>query len=106
MNALKNCRVCGTSYGTAKISLLERNDQGAVAHITCPTCVHSSLVFLGKTGHGLGFLGLMTDLNFADAEHFRDRPEISEEVLFGANKLFSTVSRRFVAEIYYQSLIS
>lgn len=106
MNALKNCRVCGTNYGAARIRLLERTDQGAVAHITCPVCVHSALVFFGKTGHGVGFLGLMTDLNFADAERFQSRATISERTLYGASELMSKDSRRLVAEIYYQSLLS
>ncbi|OGH64763.1 MAG: hypothetical protein A2821_01255 [Candidatus Magasanikbacteria bacterium RIFCSPHIGHO2_01_FULL_41_23] len=99
---LKNCRVCGSNYGADKIRLIDRNEIGAVAHITCSVCVHSALVFFGKTAHGLGFLGMMTDLNFADAERFRGRPKISENFLYAANECLTTKSRQLVAAIYYQ----
>lgn len=106
IQALKNCRVCGTNYGSEKIHLVDRTKTGTVAHITCPVCVHSALVFFGQTAHGLGFLGFMTDLNFTDAARFRDRPEISEAMVRAANKLLITDSHRVVSHLYYQSLLS
>lgn len=101
----QNCRVCGDAYNPSEVGLLEESDQGTVAHATCGKCAHATLLFLGKTNHGIGCLGLATDLNREDAERFQDHPPISENTLLAGAELISKGSRNLVAHIYYQSLL-
>lgn len=101
----QNCRVCGDAYNPNEVGLLDESDQGTVAHATCSKCAHATLLFLGKTDHGIGCLGLATDLNREDAERFQDKPALSESMLLASAELISKGSRNLVAYIYYQSLL-
>jgi hypothetical protein len=106
IQVLKNCRVCGTDYGTNKIRIIEKNDDGSVAHITCPKCVHSSLVFFGQTEHGFGFLGFTTDLSAKDVVRLSKKSKITMTTVRGTQKLLREASGSLVSYIYYQSLLS
>ncbi len=101
----QNCRVCGDAYKPSEVGLLDKNDRGTVAHATCGKCAHATLFFLGKTEHGIGCLGLATDLNREDAERFQDRPALSEKTLLAGAKLISKSSHNLVTHIYYQSIL-
>ena len=101
----QNCRVCRGVYNPNEVGLLDESDQGTVAHATCGKCAHATLLFLGKTDHGIGCLGLATDLNQEDAKRFQDKPALSESVLLASAEIISKGSRNLVAHIYYQSLL-
>lgn len=101
----QNCRVCGGAYESNEVGLLDENDQGTVAHATCGKCLHATLLFLGKTEHGIGCLGLATDLNREDAKRFQDKPALSETALLASAHIINKRSRSLVTHLYYQSLL-
>ena len=101
----QNCRVCGGTYQSSEVGLLDENEQGTVAHATCGKCAHATLLFLGKTDHGIGCLGLATDLNREDAKRFQDQPALSEQTLLASAEFIRKRSRNLVTHLYYQSLL-
>ncbi len=105
LDKVKACRLCGRAFTNKQIKLIERTKTATVAHATCSECHHATIVFLGKTNHGIGFLGLSTDLNGADAEHFKDAAPVSEKTLFAAHHLLTTDSRSLVSHLFYQNLL-
>lgn len=105
LDTVKTCRLCGGKYTDQQITLIDHSDTATVAHITCAACQHSTLVFLGKTNHGIGFLGLSTDLSGEDAARFKKSKPVSEEVVLKAHHLLETDQRALVAQLYYQSLL-
>ena len=105
LDTVKSCRLCGGKYTNEQIQLIDRTETGTVAHATCGQCRHATLVFMGKTGHGLGFLGLSTDLSGSDAERFKATPPLSEAALLSAHSLLEKDSRRLIAHLYYQNLL-
>lgn len=105
LDKVKSCRLCGTVFTNEQISLIERTDTATVAHATCAKCQHATLVFLGKTSQGIGFLGLSTDLSKADARRFKELKPVSENTLLAAHKLLAKDSQRLVSHLYYQNLL-
>ena len=105
LDTVKSCRLCGGKYTSEQIQLIDRTETGTVAHATCGQCCHSTLVFMGKTNHGLGFLGLSTDLSEADAKRFKTGEPVSENQLLAAHRLLEKDSRSLVTHLYYQSFL-
>lgn len=105
LDKVKTCRLCGGTFTNDQVKLLDRTETATVAHATCAKCQHATIVFLGKTNHGIGFLGLSTDLNQTDAEFFKTARPVSENTVLAAHRLLAKDSKSFVAHLFYQNLL-
>lgn len=105
LDKVKSCRLCGGAFTNDQVLLIDRTDTATVAHATCQKCQHATIVFLGKTNQGIGFLGISTDLNQADAQRFKSAEPVSEKTVFAAHRLLATDSQSLVTHLFYQNLL-
>ena len=81
---INKCPICATAYNTVEAKLFAKKGNANLIHITCGHCQSSFMAMILLLSQGLSSVGMVTDLNFADASKFYPRPSISlDEALEG-----------------------
>lgn len=78
---IKRCPTCTKDYKQQHIKVVEEQTGTAVVHITCSQCKQAMIAVLGRTGLGVGFIGLATDLTLEDAKRLNRSDSFTEEDL-------------------------
>jgi len=76
------CPFCESDLNPVKAKLIDNKEDLYLVHIQCKKCQGNILAVLMKTAAGINSLGLITDLNSADAFRFKDKERLlADEVL-------------------------
>lgn len=67
---INRCPVCGSVYNTKNARLFASQDSANMIHISCAKCAGNFIAMVVQVGHSLSSMGIVSDLNFSDAEKF------------------------------------
>lgn len=79
---ISRCPVCNENYNLEGAKLVEEKDNACLIHLTCGKCQGYFLTMVLNFSHGLSSVGMITDLNYNDAQRiYRSVPLTLDEVL-------------------------
>lgn len=79
-----HCPICGTKYTTEQAQLFLKQDTLNLIHLTCAQCSSGFIAMVMMVGQGLSSVGMITDLNCADARRlYKTAPLTVDEVIEG-----------------------
>ncbi len=82
LKLVQKCPVCNHDYTEGKIEILDENEQGFLAYLTCGHCSSSIIVRVMTMPHGLIGNAILTDLSAIEVMDYTLEPEIiSDNVL-------------------------
>lgn len=85
---INHCPVCGSIYNTKNAKLFARQDHASLIHISCVKCASNFIAMVVEIGHGLSSVGIVSDLDFNDAERFcRIGPIEADEMIEGFRQI-------------------
>lgn len=94
LKLISRCPICNTPYEVQDAKLFAEQENTTLVHITCRQCSSAFLSMMMRLGQGLSSVGMITDLNFTDAEKIYHLEPISlDEAIAGyefiqTNKFF------------------
>lgn len=65
---INSCPVCGAHYAADSIAVFAEFDTVHAVHTTCSKCHSSFMAMIMAMGQGMSTVGMVTDLNLADAK--------------------------------------
>ena len=83
---MQECPLCSEHYNPDQVKMLSEQDGNHLVHITCDKCLNSILVMVLVSSLGMSSVGIITDLDAADASRLRLYPPISEDELLNFHK--------------------
>lgn len=87
LKSLIHCPVCNKEYRPAKMLLLNQEDKRTTLHITCESCHTSSLVYVSLSPVGVVSMGVLTDLEQAEARQFFKAEPLSHDDVLGVHQI-------------------
>lgn len=78
------CPVCNHPYQSEQAKILAKASSASLVHFACSECRSYFVAMAVVMERGLSSVGIVTDLNFADASRlYRARPLTTDEVIDG-----------------------
>jgi len=90
---LTQCPLCQTVYGQEGISLLGEHGAARLYHCSCQSCGHAMLAVVMEGGGLVSSVGMVTDLQAADAKRFRNQGVISTDECIKSHDLLENCSQ-------------
>lgn len=87
--------MCHTNYPAAEVRLVGEKGTTRLFHCTCTSCGHAMLAIVLEAQGSMSSLGLMTDLEAADALQFQEYAPISADDCIAAHRVLEESSREF-----------
>ncbi|PIT88331.1 MAG: hypothetical protein COU29_00880 [Candidatus Magasanikbacteria bacterium CG10_big_fil_rev_8_21_14_0_10_36_32] len=85
---INKCPVCGSIYNTKNARLFASQDKASLIHISCVKCAGNFIAMVVEVGHSLSSMGMVSDLNFSDAEKFCQlEPIVMDEMIDGIRQI-------------------
>jgi len=82
LRVISRCPVCGSVYNTQKAKLFAQQEEATMVHFSCENCEGNFIAMVATLAHGLSTIGLVSDLNFEDAQKKFSLPAITvDEVI-------------------------
>lgn len=84
---VNRCPICSENYSEESAGLVEEKDNASLVHLTCGRCRGYFLAMVINFGHGLSSVGMVTDLNLADARRIYRRGPLTLDEVISAHEL-------------------
>src|SRR5690606_24858519 len=98
LRLISKCPLCSEQYQPFQANIVEEKAEAQLVHIQCHKCQSAIVALIVKGQIGLTSVGLITDLNSADVEKFKDAPAISEAQVFEAFETLTNKPKTFLNE--------
>ena len=84
LKLINRCPICSSLYQPEQAKVFARQAAASLVHLTCSTCQSYFVAMIVVMGHALSSVGIVTDLNFADASRlYRTEPLTTDESIDG-----------------------
>ncbi len=90
LRSLQHCPVCQNQYTKEQSRVLEEKESASLLHLFCGSCRHAVVALMVSTPFGASSVGMLTDLDFADAKRLLARGPVSEEELLNFHQFLKT----------------
>lgn len=95
---INQCPICNQAYNTDNARLFAKNDSASLVHIACGNCQSSFVAMILMLGQGVSSVGMVTDLNFSDAERLHKISPLTVDEAIDGYQLIQE-------ENFFQSLV-
>jgi len=95
---INHCPICSQAYNPDNAQLFAKNDTASLVHIACGNCQSSFVAMILMLGQGLSSVGMVSDLNFPDAQRLHKSGPLTVDEAIEGYKLIQD-------EKYFHSLI-
>jgi len=92
---LAHCPLCQTAYKTTEVRLLGERGTTRLFHCTCRSCGQAVLAVILESNGSVSSVGLVTDLEMADALRFTSAQTISSDECIAVHRLMEGESLAF-----------
>jgi len=90
LDFLSKCYFCGNTLSQNAVTILENKDKNNTFHITCGSCLTSSIVFFSVNQTGIVSVGVATDLNKDEVREKFLREAVSVDEVIDAHQFISS----------------
>ncbi|MBI5728883.1 MAG: hypothetical protein HY983_01375 [Candidatus Magasanikbacteria bacterium] len=98
LKLINRCPICSHAYQSGQAKIFAKVSSAGLVHLTCSECQSYFVAMIVVLGHGLSSVGIVTDLNFADASRlYRTETLTTDEIIDG----FQTIENKH----FIQSLL-
>lgn len=88
LKLINHCPICNGIYDAAQAKLFARVSAASLVHIICSKCSSNFVAMIVTMGAGMSSVGIVTDLNFADAARlYRAEPLTTDETIEGYKEI-------------------
>lgn len=88
---ISHCQLCHSLYKPAEVSLIEEEGPAQLLHVRCSHCASAMVLLLLISEHGMGSVGLITDLTQSDVLRFTALADtISANDVLGVHQLLNS----------------
>lgn len=96
---LAQCPLCQASYQEERIRFLGERGTTRLFHCTCQICGHAMLAIILENAGWVSSVGMVTDLEAKDAEHFQTTLPITADECIRAHQVLEFESRALCAHL-------
>ena len=92
LKIINRCPICSENYNPEAAKIFAKNETASMVHITCQNCQSYFMAMVVMFGQGLSSVGMVTDLNFTDAERLHKFSPITvDEMIEGYKAINATI---------------
>ena len=84
LKLISRCPICSHHYQSDQAKVFAKASSASLGHLTFSKCQSHFVAMIVVMGQGLSSVGIVTDLNFADASRlYRTEPLTTDEIISG-----------------------
>ena len=92
MQSFLGCPVCPEKNQPTKVVVLEEGAKKSTLHLTCETCLSSAIITVSMGQFGLMSMGVLTDLEQAEAKKMFHAPAVTSDQVLEAHQFLKNFS--------------